>query len=696
MLPAFSYSQSDTKTRMYGDGNTSIKINDSANYLSNSEKRIWLENSALAFSENGEELYFRHPTEKYFQIWNVASKQKISDISFSEAGTTAQGRSVIAAFPNIIYREDAFAHSKIWLSPDLNVSFGNRNNFTISDGQNQTEKSFTLKLRNSIDDNYSSYYKNYYKKADIENTKYQLYFHKKSNKLFIIAYADQVTKNKKDIYSCPYNGIFCYDLASNTLTTLAENPDCVGGFDGFFKDKWYFFNDNLFRRFVKKGTGYFSQFNLSNLNQEDLVEATKDREHSNEEPSSWKNSLAGIDLQANVYFVDPTNNHIEIYYFDNSHNSKGTLVTILNSSNKLNTVTYEASKVPMQTDYARNEIRNVVAISLSGKYFAYLSLNNRTEVGNYASIIMYNVDENDRVYTLNDQTKYSPYITKGYVTNKESEDLDLVWQKLAEEKAIARKKQEEANAIAKKKQEDAAKLDRQKRFTPQLDSLKTLFMQLKKERDATLKGDIDLYTLGNYKAVLVRNKWSASQIYKPYSNSPDSHKFKANEEVEFRYSSDGVYAVIKERLTFPVSKKTDKSLLLTGDPGFYEGYVEGVTKGEQYITSQCDAPLEDWNVNEFRTKTDPYPFCQVKGLEILEQGDVFKNFGKRYHGCLMKANFKLKLLEDNTFLLTAQTSSGVAFVFDMAKTSEQMALNRKMYDLRNEINKLEKYVEYGN
>lgn len=685
MLPALLHSQSDTKTRMYGDGNTSVKINDSANYLSNSEKRIWLENSALAFSENGEELYFRHPTEKYFQIWSVATKQKISDISFSEASATTQGRSVIAAFHNILYREDTYTNSKIWLSSDVYLSFDNRNNFTISNGQNQTENSFTLKLRKSINDNTLGYHLKYYKKADIENTKYQLYFHKKSNKLFIIVYADQVSLKKNSIFFYPYNGIFCYDLASNTLTTLAENLDCAGGTGGLFKDKWQFFNDILFRRFVENGKSFFSRYNLSTLIPEDLVKATEYRLQSNEEPKAWKNPLVGTDLQENRYFVDPTNNHIEIYYFDKSNNFKGTLATILNSSNKLNEVNYEASYVHWLKTKSHTEIMNVVANSLSGKYFAYLSLNNRETFGNYASIMLYNVDEKDRVYTLNDQTKFKPYIAKGYVTNKESQDLELVWQKRIEE-----------TAIAKKRQVESAKLDRQKRVTPQLDSLKTLFMQLKRERDATLKVEKDLYTLGNFKAVLVRNKWSASQIYKPYSSSPESHNFKVNEEVEFRYSSDGVYAVIKERLTFPVSKKTDKNLLLTGDPGFYEGYVEGVTKGDQYITSRCDAALEDWNVNEFRTKTDAYTFCQIKGLEILEQGNVFNNFGKKYLGCLTKAKFKLKLLEDNTFLLTAQTSSGVAFVFDMAKTSEQMALDKKMYDLRNEINKLENYIETGN
>ena len=690
LIPALLFGQ--PKTKMYGDGNTSIKINDSANYLSNADRRIWLENSALAFNANEDELYFRHPTDKYFQVWSVARKQKLSEITFSEAGNTAKGRMIIAAFPNTIYREDEYANSKIWLSPDLYVTFDTRSNFTVSDGQNQAEKSFTLKLRKSIEDNFSTYYRDYFKKANLKNTRYQLYYHKKSNKVFIITYADQVYKKKKDVFSNPYNGVFSYDLATSSLMVLAENPDCCGGHN-LFKDKWFFLNDHLIRRYVKKENSYYSRFSLSTLSQQDLADATKDKDHYNKEPDGWKNLLAGIDLQENLYFIDPTNNHIEIYYFDKSNTSKGTLATILHSSGKLNEVYYETNNDQVQQEYAHREIKNVVAISPSGKYIAYLCINNRTTVGNYASVMMYNTDEKDKVYTLNDQTKYQPYIATGYRTNKDSEELELAWQKISDE----RNKEKEEIAIAKKKQEEAAKLERKKRYTPQIEELKAKFLELKKERDATLKEDINLYKLGDFKAVLVRHNWSAREIYKPYSTSPSSHYFYAKEEVAFRYSSNGVYAVIKEVLTFPVSKKTDKSLLLTGDPGFYEGYVDGITKGVQYITSNFDdIPLVDWKGNECSTNTDAAALSQVKGQEILEQGNLFKNFSALYRASLLKAKFKLTLLANNTFILTANTASNVNFIFEFPETVQQIELDKKMIDLRKEIKKLEDFVENGN
>lgn len=683
LIPALVFGQ--PKTKMYGDGNTSIKINDSANYLSNADRRIWLENSALAFSANEEELYFRHPTDKYFQVWSVAGKQKLSEITFSEAGNTAKGRMIIAAFPNTIYREDEYANSKIWLSPDLYVTFNNRNNFTVSDGQNQAEKSFTLKLRKSIDDNFSPDYKDYYKKGDLINTSYQLYYHKNSNKLFIITYANQVGKMKpvwgkgKVPFLIPYNGIFSFDLATNTLTVLAENPHCAGGSLTRLKDKWYFFNDHLIRRYVDQENSFYSKFNLSILNQSDLINATKDRNHYNKEPVSWKNPIAGIDLKENLYYADPTNNHIEIYYFDKSNISKGTLATILHSSNKRNNVAYEIDE---NNEVSQEYSRNVISISPSGKNIAYLCLNNRTTVGNYASIMMYNTDEKDKVYTLNDQTKYQPYIATGYRTNKDSEELELAWQKISDE----RNKEKEEIAIARKK-----------RYTPQIEELQAKLLELKKERDATLKEDINLYKLGDFKAVLVRHNWSAQEIYKPYSTSPSSHYFYAKEEVAFRYSSNGVYAVVKEVLTFPVSKKTDKNLLLTGDPGFYEGYVDGITKGVQYIISNFDnIPLVDWKGDECRTNTDAAALSQLKGQDILEQGALFKNFSAIYRASLLKAKFKLTLLSNNTFLLNATTASGVSFTFEFPETVQQIELDKKMNDVRTEIKKLEDFVEKGN
>ncbi|MBK6635386.1 MAG: hypothetical protein IPG38_14735 [Chitinophagaceae bacterium] len=119
LFPAAVFCQGTVKVRVYNNGNTSVKINDSKDTLTRAETQAWLENSGLAFSENGEELYFRHSTDHYYQVWNVGSKQKTAEIPFSEAGNTPKGRTVIASFPNITYAKDDHINQRIWLSEDL-------------------------------------------------------------------------------------------------------------------------------------------------------------------------------------------------------------------------------------------------------------------------------------------------------------------------------------------------------------------------------------------------------------------------------------------------------------------------------------------------------------------------------------------------------------------------------------------------
>jgi hypothetical protein len=62
----------------------------------------------------------------------------------------------------------------------------------------------------------------------------------------------------------------------------------------------------------------------------------------------------------------------------------------------------------------------------------------------------------------------------------------------------------------------------------------------------------------------------------------------------------------------------------------------------------------------------------------------------------LKAKFKLTLLANNTFILTANTASNVNFIFEFPETVQQIELDKKMIDLRKEIKKLEDFVENGN
>lgn len=106
--------------------------------------------------------------------------------------------------------------------------------------------------------------------------------------------------------------------------------------------------------------------------------------------------------------------------------------------------------------------------------------------------------------------------------------------------------------------------------------------------------------------------------------------------------------------------------------------------------------MQDWKGNEFRINTEPGSLSQVKGQEIIQQGKLFENFSNVYRACLMKAKFNLTLLADNTFILTAKTTTGVSFILETPKTGQQMTLDGKLNDLRKEIKKLEDFIENGN
>jgi hypothetical protein len=124
--------------------------------------------------------------------------------------------------------------------------------------------------------------------------------------------------------------------------------------------------------------------------------------------------------------------------------------------------------------------------------------------------------------------------------------------------------------------------------------------------------------------------------------------------------------------------------------------MEGVVKGNQYITSSCNANLLDWQSNEFNLRQERYFGCQIKGLEILDEGKEFKTFGDTYLNFLMNAKFKLVLLANNTFLLEAWGTNGIKMAFKIPETSQQMILDGKLADLRKEIEKMENMIKTGN
>lgn len=675
LFPVILFSQSFTKTKMYSKGNKSVKINDSAYEIGNDLRKTWLEKCGLAFSETGEELYFKHPTENIFQVWDVASKQKTLELSYEEAGKSAKGRTIIAAFPNIDYTEENDANKVIWVSDELNIFFDTQLKFTIRNGQNQKLASFQLPLNQDITDKKTN--KNIIKKYGTVAIRYQLYFHKKTNKLYIIA------KTNRRLHESawePYNAVFCYDLTNNTQTLLSENSNSGWHDYRYFIDKWYFFNDLLVHDYVKNGKSLWNRLDLSVITKQSLAYASEYRSSGadrREDGGGWRTQIVGTDKDGNFYANNPENGAIRIYFYDKAKTKNYKQFEISVSNNKLNNISFqkEFSASNFVFEDKHDEDRNVLAVAPSGKTFAFIHLNYLSGFGNYASIMMYHSDENDRVYSLNDQTKYEPYLSKNYFTNQESEELSKKW---AQQIIIA-------------------KQQRKLQYKSKLDSLNATILGNKNELVNLRKSDLDLFFSKNYTTLLARNIWIGTQNYLPFKDASYDAYFGVTEELQFRESSLGITAIIKESLKFPISKKTDNSLLLYGEPGFNESYVEGVLKGVRYIKSNCEASLVDWNGTSFRIQSEALAYCQVKGQEILNEGDYFKNFGNIYFNHLMKARFVIYYNNDQSrFYINTYGSSGAKLSLACQISDQENSLKKKIKILEEELSNLNNLIENGN
>ncbi|MBK7558356.1 MAG: hypothetical protein IPI54_08755 [Chitinophagaceae bacterium] len=98
---------------------------------------------------------------------------------------------------------------------------------------------------------------------------------------------------------------------------------------------------------------------------------------SDKNPNGWDVQHIGTDQAGNAYLANPLNNHILVNKFDMADKSKvEAAATILHSANRKNYVH------PANDD----DIWNVMAISPSGKQFAYINLYHRSDVGNYAPL----------------------------------------------------------------------------------------------------------------------------------------------------------------------------------------------------------------------------------------------------------------------------------------------------------------------
>ncbi|MBP6430132.1 MAG: hypothetical protein KA319_00010 [Ferruginibacter sp.] len=679
MLPVSLYCQNTNTIKVYDLGNTTFKINDAKDTLSNTERLSWLQNSALAFSENNEELFFRHPTDNYYQVWNIAKNQKIEEIPFNQVGNTPKGRMVASSFPQVPFDKNTYLNTKIWISEDLNVSFDKNENFIISSLTNAQTSTFSLYLRSGTEPyNFTDQYK-FIKKVPLTNIKFSFSFHKKSNTLFIIATGDQITKEKNNY---PYCGVFSYNLTTNEKTVFAENIKCACVSGSTYKYKWSFSKNSLFLFHVEHPKMLFKQYDFNTVTKKDLAFAgfTPPMVFSDREPQGWFFQVIGSDSLGNFYLADPLYNNIAINKYSRTVNPKWeNPATILHS-------TFRNNNIRLQQD----ESLNVMAISPSGKKFAYLNLYHNYAGGNFASIMLYNEDEKDRVYTFNDASKYQPNIAKNYITHKESEALALSW----------------------KQQTNAGKEQRAALYKKKVDSLKIKIVEAEQMLAATYQRDIDLAKQGKYAELLVGKKWNGYKEYLPtmtyngQNGSPDrtiTALFKIHEELEFIKRGDNIDVKMIETLTLPKGKVDDYGRLILKDKDLSDKTaLEYGYSSNKYILSTCSAPLSPFKWPEFKLGNTPYlgcsdPFGSIKGAEVINDSKYYKKFTDEYMNFLWKCNFRFYLTQGSSKLtLLATGNNGTSIVFDYERTNLQEEIENKKSSLKKQLSDIETHIEKGN
>ena len=671
--------------RMYADGNVSIKINNSKDFLSKDETETWLKNSSLAFSENGEELYCQDSTDKYYQVWSIAKKEKIAEIPFSEASSTKKGREVSSAFINNIYNVDTNANTQIWLSSNISLSFDKRNKFTILDEQNQTTKSFELEFFNSLMI-YGNGDKKNYKANQLLNFNYKVYLHKKSNRLFIVCYADHYYPKYKS--TAPYWGVFCFDRNNNMLTNPIEFVQGISWKNHPYKDKFYFSNNSLLHYYIDahEATQEFKQFDLATIspgkiNYENpyLMLNAKVR---------WYWDHIGTDQNDNTYILDPRGNKMRIVEFEMGDSAKQfERANIIHSANKRNEVPNPEKNLIENIIW----FKNVIAVSPSGKYFAYIGLNNRSEEGNYASIFLYNLDQKDRVYTLNDQTKYQPFIAKNYVTDKESEDF----------------------LNAKKQADELAKKQRKALYQANVDSLKTKIAAAEKLLAANYKLDTDLLGQKKYGEVLAGKKWIGDKTVEVTTNyiwtngvrSPMdvSSDFEISEKLEFavREQGIGIFGNYEEKITMPGGKEIDGIYILKDKEITSAG--SGYSWSE-YVKSKCNGYIIDVSTGERNLTSPEFKFygnsvsacSEIKGLSQNPKSESYKSFTDDYMLFILHSTFEIAIANANSpVVLVATGKSGSSILFNYIPSQLQEKLKDNVYFLQSELKQLEQFIETG-
>lgn len=638
-------------------GNISIKdIADVSTYKS------------LAFNETGTELYMYDPGQSIYQVWDVEKRTLTAVIPFSELKNNRKGREAFAAIlPQNVYQLDENKYKRVWINADTNLLMSNRY-FYFYNSSNTALDSFQLTQGMDL-------YKS------LGSVDYKLSYNRQAKKLFFIRF------EKDPKYSFGECSIYSYNFNTHTLEKMFKDEYYEGG-----TDHWKFSNQSLVlyaKTVYYKNNGYI-HYDLNTVSSKDFNDDAR-------------NTLASVAFNRPTgYWYVGTDNKNRHYIY--SQASKDSLETIdfkvfYSQGKYLNMASLYNGKYLAASNFS---------VDPSGKYLAYTLGFNHAKEGSYTSIGLYKMDEPDKLYTLNDNTKYQPFIPNGFIPTKEIEMTVMAGKKANAQS----KEQTELARLKAVKDKELAIEKRRMQFKPQMDSLLAELASTKKQiRDASDQA-YALFKAGQYEKLLSSHNWNLRRVYeKSITYNSYGNRKTVNYSLSFSasisfYSNDAgqLTAICESQYTVPEARYDGKSMDTDGRPYFeyvsnsylHESskckYGVGKGTGAQFAFSQYDMKCEK-DLGEKRYIS----YFKVNDNTVMDVDKERNDFIYDHQNFFKYRNIELRAerLQDNSYRIDLYTSKSNGEDLRVFEHSVNSSLFTHEYNLNNSIESLKRKIETG-
>lgn len=623
---------------------------------------------SLAFNETGTELYMYDPGQSIYQVWDVQKRTLTEVIPFSELKNNPKGREAYAAIlPQNVYQVEENKYRRVWINADTNLLMSNRY-FYFYNSNNTALDSFQLSQGMDL-------YKS------LGSVDYKLSYNRQSKKLFFIRF------EKDPKYTFGECSIYSYNFNTHTLEKMFKDEHYEGG-----TDHWKFRNQSLVlnaKTVYYKNNGYI-HYDLNTVSSKDLNDEAR-------------NTLAPLAFNKPTgYWYVGTDNKNRHYIY--SQASKDSLETIdfkvfYSQGKYLNMASLYNGKYLAASNFT---------VDPSGKYLAYTLGFNHAKEGNYTSIGLYKMDEPDKLYTLNDNTKYQPIIPNGFVPTKEIEMTVMAGKKA---NALSKEQTELARLKAVKDKELAIE-KRRMQFKPQMDSLLAALANTKKEIKDVSDQAYALFKAGKYDKLLTGHYWNLRRVYEKaityiigdYRKTVN-YSLSFNASLIFNSNSAGeLTAICESQYTVPEARHDGKSMDTDGRPYFeyvsnsylHESskckYGVGKGTGAQFALSQYDMKCEK-DLGEKRYIS----YFKVNDNTVMDVDKERNDFIYEHQNFFKYRIIELRAerLQDNSYKIDLYTSKSNGEDLRIFEHSENSILFTREYNLNNSIESLKRKIETG-